>query len=190
MGLLVRRGTRAALDALAAANSLAVGELYFITDEARLAVGTSVNTYSDGALLSEAGGGGASPIPVTVAAGDDTAYSWLAGATGTTSTSYQELIGNVRSLVAGTIRITAQHRTTNSTFVGNLRVLLNGSVVTTWTTTGASYIARTLDLAVARNDLIQVQHRAGNSNFQVLAQNLFFKIDDADAANKLIALSV
>jgi hypothetical protein len=53
-----KRGTRAQVNAAATANGLKVGEVYLITDEARLAVGTSVNSYQDFAKLSEAGGGG------------------------------------------------------------------------------------------------------------------------------------
>lgn len=52
-----RRGTRAALNALAASNGLAQSEIYFISDENRIAVGTSVSTYEVFAKVSEAGGG-------------------------------------------------------------------------------------------------------------------------------------
>lgn len=39
------RGTRAALDSLAAASGLLVGEVYLITDESRLAVALTTSTY-------------------------------------------------------------------------------------------------------------------------------------------------
>ncbi len=55
-----KRGTRGALDALAAGNELLTGQIYLITDEDRLAVATSVSTYSALAKASEAGGGGGS----------------------------------------------------------------------------------------------------------------------------------
>lgn len=48
-----KRGTRSALDALAAANNLLVGQVYVITDEDRLAVATSVSTYQTFAKESE-----------------------------------------------------------------------------------------------------------------------------------------
>mgnify|MGYP000892563024 FL=1 len=48
-----KRGTRAQLNAAATANQLKIGEIYLITDEDRLAVGTSVNTYQDFSKLSE-----------------------------------------------------------------------------------------------------------------------------------------
>jgi len=50
-----KRGTRAALNALAAANSLLPGQLYVITDESRIAVADTVSTYTAYAKESEAG---------------------------------------------------------------------------------------------------------------------------------------
>lgn len=42
-----KRGTRAALNALAAANGLLVGQIYLISDEAgRIAVATATNAYT------------------------------------------------------------------------------------------------------------------------------------------------
>jgi hypothetical protein len=55
-----KRGTRSALDALATANGLLPGQIYIITDESRIAVALSVNTYETYAKQSEAGGGGGS----------------------------------------------------------------------------------------------------------------------------------
>lgn len=49
----VKRGTRAQLETAKAASGLLAGEPYLITDEARLAVGTAANAYSDAALKSE-----------------------------------------------------------------------------------------------------------------------------------------
>lgn len=57
--VLIKRGTRAQIDAAAASNQLAEGELYLITDEDRLAVGTSASTYSTVALTSEISSGSA-----------------------------------------------------------------------------------------------------------------------------------
>lgn len=56
-----KRGTRAQIDAAASANGLRNGEVYLITDEARLTVGTAANAHSPLAKQSEAGGGGADP---------------------------------------------------------------------------------------------------------------------------------
>lgn len=51
--LRIKRGTRAQLDAAAAASGLRLGEPYLITDEGRLAVGTSASAYSVAAKQSE-----------------------------------------------------------------------------------------------------------------------------------------
>jgi hypothetical protein len=52
-----KRGTRAQIDAAAGVNALRNGEVYLITDEARLTVGTAVNAHVPMAKQSEAGGG-------------------------------------------------------------------------------------------------------------------------------------
>jgi hypothetical protein len=51
--ILLKRGTAAGLAALVAANGLKFGELYFLTDQGRIALGLSVNTYEPFAKLSE-----------------------------------------------------------------------------------------------------------------------------------------
>lgn len=56
-----KRGTRAQIDAAASAGQLRSGEVYLITDEARLTVGTSANAHTPAAKQVEAGGGGADP---------------------------------------------------------------------------------------------------------------------------------
>jgi hypothetical protein len=56
----IKRGTRAQINAAAAANGLRAGEPYLITDEARLAVGTSDSTYQAAAKQGEGGGSGGS----------------------------------------------------------------------------------------------------------------------------------
>ncbi len=56
-----KRGTRAQIDAAATASGLKSGEVYLITDEARLTVGTAPNAHTPLAKQSEAGGGGADP---------------------------------------------------------------------------------------------------------------------------------
>jgi hypothetical protein len=57
-----KRGTRAQIDAAASGSQLRTGEVYLITDEGRLTVGTANNAHSPVAKQSEAGGGGASAI--------------------------------------------------------------------------------------------------------------------------------
>ncbi len=56
-----KRGTRAQIDAAAAINALKAGEVYLITDEARLTVGTAVNAHQALAKQGEGGGTAADP---------------------------------------------------------------------------------------------------------------------------------
>ncbi len=56
-----KRGTRAQIDTAAALNALKPGEIYLISDEERLTVGTAANAHSAMAKQSEAGGGGTDP---------------------------------------------------------------------------------------------------------------------------------
>jgi hypothetical protein len=56
-----KRGTRTQIDAAATANALRTGEVYLITDEARLTVGTAANAHTPLAKQSEASGGGVDP---------------------------------------------------------------------------------------------------------------------------------
>ncbi len=51
--ILIKRGTRTQIESAKTASGLNAGEPYLITDESRLAIGTSVNTYSDFAKKSE-----------------------------------------------------------------------------------------------------------------------------------------
>lgn len=53
-----KRGTRAALVALAGGGGLLPGQVYALTDESRLALATSATTFETFAKQSEAGGGG------------------------------------------------------------------------------------------------------------------------------------
>jgi hypothetical protein len=54
-----KRGTRAQVDAAATANALRTGEVYLITDEARLTVGTAANAHQ--ALAKQGEGSGSDP---------------------------------------------------------------------------------------------------------------------------------
>jgi hypothetical protein len=55
--ILNKRGTRTEIDSAATANGLNAGEVYLITDEDRIAIGTSTNTYESYAKESETGNG-------------------------------------------------------------------------------------------------------------------------------------
>jgi hypothetical protein len=65
-----KRGTRAQIDAAAGVNALKPGELYLITDEARVTIATAVNTHTPHAKQSESGGGGSDPWTWTKLAAD------------------------------------------------------------------------------------------------------------------------
>lgn len=54
-----KRGTRAQIDAAATANGLRVGEVYLLTDEARLTVGTAADAHQP--LAKQGEGGGSDP---------------------------------------------------------------------------------------------------------------------------------
>lgn len=54
-----KRGTRAQIDAAATANGLKTGEIYLISDEARLTVGTASNAHQP--LAKQGEGGGSDP---------------------------------------------------------------------------------------------------------------------------------
>lgn len=57
--LLHKRGTRAQIDAAATANGLKAGEVYLLTDEARLTVGIAANAHQP--LAKQGEGGGSDP---------------------------------------------------------------------------------------------------------------------------------
>jgi hypothetical protein len=55
------RGTRAQIDAAAATNGLLAGQIYLITDEARLTVGTGPSSHQPVGRQGESGGSGVDP---------------------------------------------------------------------------------------------------------------------------------
>lgn len=65
-----KRGTRAQIDAAAGVNALKPGELYLITDEARVTIATAVNAHAPHAKQGEGGGGGSDPWTWTKLAAD------------------------------------------------------------------------------------------------------------------------
>ena len=102
-----KRGTRAQIDAAASTNALKTGEVYLITDEARLTVGTAVNTHQPAAKQGE--GGGSDPWTWTKLAADvANSTVTLAPVTGltfdaTANTSYLvELVGTFTSAATTT----------------------------------------------------------------------------------------
>lgn len=73
--LKIKRGTRAQITTAAGASQLAAGEPYLITDEARIAIGTSATSFMDFAKLSEAGGGGGGTSTVIDGGLPDSSYA-------------------------------------------------------------------------------------------------------------------
>ena len=67
--LKIKRGTRAQLNAAASAGQLNAGEPYLITDEERLAIGTSATTYQD---FSKSGEGGTFNVQTFTSPGTST----------------------------------------------------------------------------------------------------------------------
>lgn len=104
-----KRGTRAQIDAAAGGNGLRPGEIYLITDEARLTVGTAANAHEPVAKASETGGGGSDPWTWTKLSADVVnSNAALAPATGLSfagaaNTTYLvELAGTFQSAAVGT----------------------------------------------------------------------------------------
>ncbi len=102
-----KRGTRAQIDAAASANALKTGEVYLITDEARLTIGTAANAHAAAAKQGE--GGGSDPwVWQKLAADVANSNVTLAPVTGlsftaTPNTTYLvEVIGTFQSAAATT----------------------------------------------------------------------------------------
>lgn len=101
-----KRGTRAQINAAATGSQLRVGEVYLITDEARLTVGTAANAHQ---AMAKQGEGGADPWTwIRLAADVANSTVTLANVTGLSfagaaSTTYiVELIGTLQSAATTT----------------------------------------------------------------------------------------
>lgn len=102
-----KRGTRAQIDAAAGSSALKTGEVYLITDEARLTIGTAANAHAAAAKQGE--GGGSDPwVWQKLAADVANSNVTLAPVTGlsftaTPNTTYLvEVIGTFQSAAATT----------------------------------------------------------------------------------------
>lgn len=116
--VLIKRGTRAQIDAAASGNALAAGEAYLITDEGRLAVGTGVGTYA--AAAKEGEGAGAAPpvdaLSITYTDGRVTAVT--ADAVTTTVTYNADGTVNTVSYPAGALTRTETYSYTGGVLTG------------------------------------------------------------------------
>ena len=102
-----KRGSRAQINAAATANALKTGEIYLITDEARLTVGTSAGAHQP--LAKQGEGGGSDPWAwIKLAADVANATAALATITGLSFTAVAnttylvELIGTFQSAATTT----------------------------------------------------------------------------------------
>ena len=167
-----KRGTRAQVDAAAAANALRVGEVYLITDEARLTVGTSASTHQPAAKQGEGGGDpwtwiklAADVVNNTVTHAAATGLSFAAAA----NTMYLvELIGAFQSAIAttgialaldipsGTVAGMAVHQSNATMLTGTEQI---ADAVTTGATTGVR--AGATNIPIRANFIVSVGATAG-----------------------------
>jgi hypothetical protein len=77
--------------------------------------------------------------------------------------------------VTGTVRFKGAHRVDSNTGISQLRVLKNGSVINTWSTSTTSSVTRSEDIAVVPGDVITWEHRSSSSFGEI---SFFTKIDD------------
>lgn len=162
-----KRGTRAQIDAAASAGQLRPAEVYLITDEARLTVGTAPNAHEPVARQSEAGG--SDPwVWQRLAADAANATTTLAPAAGLSfaanaSTSYLiEVMGALQSAAT----------TTGATFALDIP---SGSVIgQTLINSGTSAVQATEQIADNATTGVTTAVRAANTNIPVRA---WFRVD-------------
>lgn len=163
-----KRGTRAQVDAAAAANNLRTGEVYLITDEARLTVGTAANAHSPVAKQSEAGGGSdpwtwqklaSDVVNSTVTLAPVTGLSFVAAQ----NTSYLVRVFGVLQSAATTTGATLAVDIPSGTVIG--QTLINAS---------SSGLLATEQIADNSTTGVTTGVRAANTNIPVQA---WFRID-------------
>ena len=167
-----KRGTRAQVDSAAAANALRVGEVYLITDEARLTVGTSASTHQPAAKQGEGGGDpwtwsklAADVANSTITPAAATGLSFAAAA----NTMYLvELIGAFQSAIAttgialaldipsGSVAGMAVHPASATTLTGTEQI---ADGTTTGATTGVR--AGATNIPIRANFIVSVGATAG-----------------------------
>lgn len=62
------------------------------------------------------------------------------------------------------VRVFAEHRTTDGGLSSFLRVTKNGSVVQEWSTTSTGFVARTVDVSFSQGDTIEIEQKAAGAN--------------------------
>ena len=83
----------------------------------------------------------------------------------------------------GTVRAKGLHKKGDTTYTGTmyLRLFLNGSQVSEWTTTSGSYVERAVDLPVVPGDVIRWEHRTTGAadsfaSSSLLADNAYYRL--------------
>ena len=98
---------------------------------------------------------------VTLAAG----VSKVFGTADTTSTTF--VLGGQFTINAytGSIRFFCQHYSNNAAGISTLEIRKNGTVVSTFTTTGTTIVGRTVDVPIALGDLIEWWHKSNSVSY-------------------------
>lgn len=100
MVIKLKRGTRDSINGAALGSNLIQGEAFLITDENRLGVGLTSNTYETYAKESEAGLKGTTTATLTLTVAGWSANSQTLTVTGVTTTSINLIV--IESIVMGT----------------------------------------------------------------------------------------
>ena len=167
-----KRGTRAQVDAAATANALRVGEVYLITDEARLTVGTSASTHQPAAKQGEGGGDPWTWIKLAADVANSTitpaAATGLSFAAAANTMYLVELIGTFQSAAAttgialaldipsGAVSGMTVHPASATTLTGAEQI---ADAVTTGATTGVR--AAATNIPIRANFVVSVGATAG-----------------------------
>ena len=167
-----KRGTRVQVDAAAAANALRAGEVYLITDEARLTVGTSASTHQPAAKQGEGGGDPWTWSKLAADVANNTitpaAATGLSFAAAANMTYLVELIGTFQSAAAttgialaldipsGAVSGMTVHPASATTLTGTEQI---ADAVTTGATTGVRVGAT--NIAIRANFIVSIGATAG-----------------------------
>jgi len=153
-----KRGSRADLNTLAAADGLLLGQVYLITDEDRLAVATAVDAYQ--AVEKEGGGGGGSALelyaenPSSPTNPSVTGENSVGIGYNVTSSGFRSLAMVENSVASGTrsiaIGLGADATSTQSLALGANAQAVSGTDATAFTKSRASG-ASSLAAAIANN---------------------------------------
>lgn len=94
--------------------------------------------------------------------------------TGPQSASYEEVSAGQRPVIwnNGTVTASIEHRSNIGGQTTRSRVLLNGAVQATWSTSSTSFTQRTLSIAVVEGDIISWQHASDDLTGAPICRNM------------------